>query len=221
MCFGPVASFAASAVLGSTGTLVVKNVREKKEIFFATFPILFAAQQFSEGLLWLLLRQGKSGVLLHAVTFIFLLFAYSLWPVLCPVSVYAIEYHPERKRILRFLTLLGAATSLYLLFFIVTQPVDAEVVNRCLHYETYVRAAPWFTVVYVLVTLLPYFISSHKSILIFGIPNLIFCAITYIFYRNHFISVWCFFAAILSLTLYVFLRKLHHQPLLSGGRRGS
>ena len=31
------------------------------------------------------------------------------------------------------------------------------------------------------------------------------------FHRLAFISVWCFFAAVLSLTLYVFLRKLHHE----------
>lgn len=71
-----------------------------------------------------------------------------------------------------------------------------------------------FAGVYVIVTILPYFLSSHRSILIFGIPNLIFCAIAYFFYRMAFISVWCFFAAILSLTLYFFLRRLHHEPLL-------
>ena len=36
----------------------------------------------------------------------------------------------------------------------------------------------------------------------------------YFLYNWAFISVWCFFAAVLSLTLYVFLRKLHHQPIL-------
>jgi len=43
---------------------------------------------------------------------------------------------------------------------------------------------------------------------------IIFGTAAYFFYRIAFISVWYFSAAILSLTLYFFLRKLHHEPLL-------
>ena len=214
MCFGPVASFTASGVLSSIGALIIRNIRSKKEILFAAFPVLFALQQFVEGLLWLAIRNGKPQAVLNGLTFAFLTFAYSLWPVLCPASVYMIEYHPKKKKQLRLLMVLGIITAGYLFFFIVKNPVRAAILNCSIHYETYVSGPYVFTGVYLMVTVLPYFLSSHRAILIFGVPNLIFCLIAYFFYNVVFISVWCFFAAVLSLTLYVFLRKLHHQPVL-------
>lgn len=214
MCFGPVASFTASGILTFLGTLVLKNIRSQKEILFAAFPLLFALQQGIEGLLWLAIQNGKPEALLRSLTFVYLIFAYSLWPILCPLSVYAIEYNNTRKRVLRVLILLGILTSFYLLFSIITNPIRAVVLNCSIRYETYAAGVYLFIGVYIAATILPYFISSHRAILMFGIPNLVFCTIAYIFYTRAFVSVWCFFAAFLSLTLYFFLRKLHHQPLL-------
>ena len=216
MCFGPVASFSASAVLASFGVLILRNVRSPKELLFAAFPALFALQQLVEGALWLVLaNDAKPEAAVRVLSFGFLLFAYGLWPVLCPASVYAIEYDESRKKVLRFMILAGLTTSLYLLYFIFSMPVSAAAVHCSIRYQTFVTGAPWFAGIYVLATIFPHFISSHRSILIFGLPNLIFCAIAYYLYNWTFVSTWCFFAAIVSLTLYFFLRRLHHQPLLS------
>lgn len=214
MCFGPVASFSASALLASFGTLILRNIRARRELWFAAFPALFSFQQLIEGALWLTLKNGHPESLIRPLSLAFLLFAYGLWPVFCPASVYAIEYDPKRKRALRLMILLGVVTSTYLLSFIFTHPVSAVILNCSIRYHTFVTGAPWFAGIYVAATILPYFISSHRAILIFGIPNLAFCAIAYFFYNWAFVSVWCFFAAVLSLTLYFFLRRLHHQPLL-------
>lgn len=214
MCFGPVASFTAGGFLASMGIVIFKNIKSPKELLLAAFPIIFAAQQLIEGFIWLIVQNGEPHVLEGSLTFIYLVFAYSLWPVLCPASVYAIEYNHARRKILRVFILLGALVSAYLFFFIIKNPVYAVAVDHNMTYKTFVARAHWFAVVYVFVTILPYFVSSHRSILVFGVPNLIFCAIAYLVYRTSFISVWCFFAAVISANLYVFLRKLHHQPLL-------
>ncbi len=112
MCFGPVASFSSSGILASIGAMVLKNVRARKELFFAAFPILFAIQQALEGVLWVLIEHGKPEIIRRFFTLFYLIFAYSIWPVLCPISVYVIEPDPERKKILRLLLLSGVATSL-------------------------------------------------------------------------------------------------------------
>ena len=111
MCFGPVASFSASAVLASFGVLILRNVRSPKELLFAAFPALFALQQLVEGALWLVLaNDAKPEAAVRVLSFGFLLFAYGLWPVLCPASVYAIEYDESRKKVLRFMILAGLTT---------------------------------------------------------------------------------------------------------------
>jgi hypothetical protein len=215
MCFGPVASFTAGAFLASIGTAVLKNVRRRKELWFAAFPLLFAVQQMTEGFLWLVLKKGGPENMRRPLTFIFLVFAYSLWPVLCPVSVYAIEYDKRRRKILRFFIFLGVLTSAYLLFYVFKNSAYVSVVDHHIRYHTFVNGYTWFTGIYILVTLFPYFISSQRAILWFGGPNLIFCAAAFILYRVTFISVWCFFAALISINLYISLRKLHHEPVLS------
>ncbi len=178
--------------------------------------MLFAIQQFIEGLIWLEIKNNRAeSALTRGLTFAFLVFAYGVWPALCPLSVYAIECNPARKRILRFLTYLGVLTSTYLLLFTIINPFDTSVASCCsIHYQTFVPLARNFTLIYIAATLLPYFISSQRAILVFGLPNLIFCGIAYYVYENAFISVWCFFAAVISANLYFFLRKLHHEPLL-------
>lgn len=214
MCFGSVASFTVSAFLFSIGALVMRNIRTRKELLFAAFPFLFAIQQMLEGFLWLTIKSGSPHPLLHWLTFGFLMFAYGAWPLLCPLSVYIIEHDIERRKLLRYLILLGAGTSFYLMFSIIINPIHAAVFNCSIRYETYVAGVWLFTATYVAATILPYFISSHRSILMFGMPNLFFFIIAYFFYEKAFISVWCFFAATISLALYFFLRTLHHQPIL-------
>jgi len=195
--------------------LVIRNIRSRKEILFALFPMLFAAQQLIEGTLWLVVRNSDvSPRIVTGLAFAFLVFAYGLWPVLCPLSVYAIEYDPRRRRLLCVLTGLGALISLYLMLSIVLTPPDVEVWNSSLRYLTEIKAITLLKLAYITTTILPYFISSQRPILIFALPNMVFCFISYFFYRSVGISVWCFFAAILSLTLYVFLKKLHHEPIL-------
>lgn len=53
MCFSATASFTASAVLGITGIATLRQVKFKSLIFLACLPLLFAIQQFNEGLIWL------------------------------------------------------------------------------------------------------------------------------------------------------------------------
>lgn len=216
MCFGPVASFTASGFLASIGVLIIRNVRARKELFFAAFPALFAVQQFIEGLIWVELKNGRTeGALMNGLTFSFLLFAYGLWPILCPLSVYAIEYNPRRRKILRFLTYLGILTSCYLLIFIIINPFDTLIAGcGSVRYQTFVPLGEKFTLIYIAATLLPYFVSSQRIILVFGIPNVIFCVVAYFTYEHAFISTWCFFAALISANLYIFLKKLHHEPVL-------
>jgi hypothetical protein len=221
MCFGPVSSFTASGILLSLWTVVLKNVRNRKELLFASFPILFAIQQCIEGALWLALRHKKPQALVHELAFSFLIFAYVLWPTLCPASVYAIEYDQRQREKLRFVILLGLSVSSYLLFFLIKNPVDVYIVNGCIRYNTYVPAALWFTGIYVTAVVAPYFLSTQRAILFFGIPNLVFFVVARLFYSKAFVSVWCFFAAILSLTLYFFLKNIHHErmlPLLAKAR---
>ncbi len=60
MCFNANASFGASAVIGVIGILALRKVKNPSHYAFAGIPLLFAIQQFVEGVLWLALKQPHS-----------------------------------------------------------------------------------------------------------------------------------------------------------------
>ena len=59
MCFSATANFVGSAVLGAVGVVTLTKVKHRRELLFATLPILFAIHQFIEGFVWL----GLDGIL--------------------------------------------------------------------------------------------------------------------------------------------------------------
>lgn len=213
MCFGPVASFTASTFLSGIGIAVSKQVRARKEWLFAAFPFLFAVQQFIEGVIWLLLRGSGSESLILILSRVYLVFAYNLWPVLCPISVYVIEPDAKRKTFFAGLTAVGVLTSAYLFYCTAVNPLETIALGCSIRYDTFIPKAFWFLTLYGAATILPFFVSTRRSVLMFGLPNLVLCVISFFIYNKTFISVWCFFAALISANLLLFLRHLHQSPV--------
>ena len=58
MCFSAPVSFAASAFVAGAGALALRETRTVSERPFASVPLLFAMQQFVEGVLWVV-RTGS------------------------------------------------------------------------------------------------------------------------------------------------------------------
>ena len=74
MCFSAPASFIASgglAVLGGVSFVTAK----KEDKILAAIPILFAIQQFCEGIQWIYLNSGSSSLI---AGYLFLFFAFIL-----------------------------------------------------------------------------------------------------------------------------------------------
>ena len=214
MCFGPTASFTASAALTAVGVASLKKARSKKELLFAALPVFFAAQQFIEGVLWLALQRGQAR-LEHELTFAYFLFAYFFWPIFFPASVYLLEPEKERQRIILPLIFLGIGTSSYLFYFILKDPFRAFAVNCSLHYQTTAHRPYLLIAFYLASTFIPYLLSSYKPVVMLGVINIIFCGIAYYFYHSGFDSVWCYFAAALSIGVYFFIRGLHGKEMPS------
>lgn len=100
---------------------------------------------------------------------------------------------------------LGLAVGVYLLFFIVTGPVVPEIVGQHIVY-----LSPHFFIkpvipLYVTATCLTGVFSSHP-LKLFGALTLLSFSATYLFYAHALVSVWCFFAAILSVLICLHLR---------------
>lgn len=89
---------------------------------FALTPMLFAIQQFVEGIVWVALSNPESefaAMWLSKTVYAFLVFAWVIWPVFIPFFMMKLEENPQRKKILKGLLINGFG---FLLFFIWLPP---------------------------------------------------------------------------------------------------
>lgn len=204
MCFSATASLIAGGSLSATGVLTIKKVKTKADLPFASIPLLFGIQQIIEGVVWLSFGQP---LLNHIATNVYLLFAFVVWPIFVPFSVLAMENNQKRKKILHIFLFLGLAVGLYLLHLIIVGKFSAHVINKSIAYHSLYTHVFSTVVFYFLVTCGSTLFSSHRIVRMFGIIFLVSAAITTLFFLEAFISVWCFFAAILSILIFIYFYR--------------
>jgi hypothetical protein len=208
MCFSPEASFIGGIVISSIGVATIKKVHNPKQIVFASIPFIFGIQQITEGFLWLALQNPNYGYFQKGSTYIFLGFAEVLWPIVTPLSVLLMEENKLRKRYLSVLLGLGVALSSYYAFCLISFHVRPQILNLHIHYYTdFPKSIAMMVVfVYMIVTIMPFFVSSIKKMNLFGSCVFMSALVTAIFFTQYLTSVWCFFAALISGIIYWILR---------------
>ncbi|MBI4438013.1 hypothetical protein HY631_03640 [Candidatus Uhrbacteria bacterium] len=203
MCFSATASFTAGAVLTAAGVATVSQVKKRQDRLLASLPFLFGIQQFLEGFIWL---YPDTGLITRSLAYGFLFFAFLLWPVYIPLSVWSHETDPERKCLLHYLIAFGFAGTLYLGAVLLTQALDVQIVNESIRYAITVPVETPGLILYLIVTVGAMLLSSRPMLNLFGLLTLLSAWISWQFYAVTFTSVWCYFAAILSLYLFFYFR---------------
>ena len=210
MCFSATASFIAGTALSGLGVQTAREVRHRSELPLSLIPLLFGVQQLVEGVLWLTFEYDAP-VTRQVTTYTYSVFSHVLWPMFIPFAVLCLERTSWRRRALLGFQAIGVAVGSYLLYFIVTRPVVAAIdelhVVRHMIYES-----PHFfnipvMLLYVGATCLGCFVSSHRYVRLFGLLELVAFVAAYLFYVGALVSIWCFFAAILSVMIYLQLRS--------------
>ena len=215
MCFSATASFSAGALLLGIGTLTLRSAlatRQRRALPFAAIPMLFAVQQLTEGVIWLTFTEEATR--LNAVmTHVYSFFSHVLWPVYVPVAVLLIEPERWRRRGLAAFAAAGAAVSAYLLYVLVAFPVVSRPTGQHIEYDSPHFFAAVTMTLYLLSTAISPLLSTHRMVGVFGVLALLSFGAAYGFYATWFISVWCFFAALLSSVIYLHfgVRELHRN----------
>lgn len=204
MCFSAEASFISGAVLSIAGIVSVKKVKKTSELTFAAIPLFFAVQQITEGFLWLSLKHKIDDSWQQPMTYLFLLFAQVFWPTWVPLSILLIEKNIKRKKILRIILAMGILVSLCLAYRLLTQTIQAEIIHKHIFYNLYTPAAAVhvLALLYMTSIVLPPFVSSIKKMKFIAVILFISFVVTKIFFDYYLISVWCFFAALVSVAVF-------------------
>ena len=197
MCFSAPVSFTAGAVLLAVGTATLKRAGNRAEFAYAAIPMLFGIQQLIEGAIWL--SFGLDAPLFIAImTFLYSLFSHVLWPVYVPFSALLLESIRWRRQVLLVFLAAGAVVGFYLLVNMYRFPITSRPVGGHIQYlSAHFFIAPVMTG-YLAATCISMLFSSHRFVNVFGIAAALSFLLSYAIYQQWFISVWCFFAAVLS-----------------------
>lgn len=210
MCFSSSASFIAGASLLAVGAGSLKYAKKPHQYFFAAIPLLFAVQQTLEGFLWLSFLNNDFLAFKIPSMYGFLLFAQVIWPTWVPLSIWRLENKKRKKKIQAILLAIGIAISLYLAFCLLIFEVDAEILQGNIQYTLKFPHTDYYllSIMYFLTVAISPFFSSLKYMKVLGILVILSLIITTLFFNNHLISVWCFFAAAISVMVLFIMRRL-------------
>jgi len=208
MCFSANASFGVSALLLAGGVASVKSVKLNNSIFFAIIPFIFSVQQFLEGMLWLSFSNTHFLNWRTFSEYTFLVFAQVLWPIWVPLSILQLEKNQVKKKLLSGLLGLGIIVAFYIAYCLIVSPVNTIISNHHISYEVNYPHNTSFMIgiLYFLPTIVPPFISSLKKMKLLGLGILLSFIISKIFFKDYVVSVWCFFAAIISIIVYIIMK---------------
>lgn len=215
MCFSAEASFGASIALTAIGVATFKKAGKSELRWLAMIPLMFGIQQFMEGLVWIAFLNEEYSGLLNFGTVGFLIFAWIIWPVYLPLSLWKLERNYLRKIIMSVLLITGVFVAFSLVYVLIFKGVRTSVLDCSIKYEVlYKHPLSWvFSILYLLTTVLPNLVSGYGKMWLLGLLNLITYLFTKIYYDNHVISIWCFLAGITSIVIYYIVWDLKRSEV--------
>jgi hypothetical protein len=245
MCFSASVSYSAAAVLAGAGIYAFQQAGRlhRPYLMWALVPVFFGLQQAFEGRVWQELDAGNaSAAVPFALGFHF--FSHFLWLWWFPLCSYIVEPGQAsktgqiskigklRKRVIGGCAMFGAFAGTLVYSVMLFHPEWMSVAVKE-HSITYDFSVPYRSSIhlpitpaalYALTILVPLFLSSRRLIRIFGVLAILSSVLASEAYGYAYVSVWCFFAAVLSLYLVYMIRHLvaagqgeHTVPARSDG----
>jgi hypothetical protein len=218
MCFSAEASFGMGAALLPAGAYCVHTAlhADRRYLSLAAFPVFFGAQQMFEGLVWTGLERHHAD-LVRVGSLGFLFFALAWWPFWIPVCAALLEPRRRVRRLLLPVAVLGLAWFWVLYWPLLWQRdlLNTRVAGHSIEYELgdgmpilQLMPRQLLRACYVLFVFLPLALASNRELRSFGLLLGASGGLTLLIAARAYVSVWCFFGALLSLYLGVKFAKV-------------
>jgi hypothetical protein len=201
MCFSATASFVTAGAMVAAGAVTLRRVERREDLLLAAVPLFLAVQQATEGMLWLALPVMPDQPVSTWLTLTFLLFAKLFWPIFAPLAVLLAEPEPWRRRAMAACLAFGVAVALFFLWSFTVDSHASQIVGRHIVYSQ-TRGTPAIVgLAYLLATGITPALSSHRFLKRFAAIVIVGSLVSFLFYWEAFVSVWCFFATAVSAVL--------------------
>lgn len=219
MCFSATANFVGSAGLAAVGVITLTRVAHKRELLFASLPLLFALHQFMEGFVWLGIDGDISPPAMSFAAQLYMFYAQGVLPILVPLAVLLIEPNWRRRDWVLPFVFLGVILGLYILWCLLQYPTDVSARAHSVVYYNPGTHHELIAVLYVIATCGALFFSGYFYVVGLAVANLVGILVVIAFKRYAFTSVWCAYAAVISVLIYGHFhrRRLLEQRQLKAG----
>jgi hypothetical protein len=204
MCFSATASFTASFLLLVCGIAALYRAKKNQRLF-AMIPLLFSVQQFIEGTIW---QSLTSGTAVQLATYAYLSFVFIIWPNWVPLSISLMSKRISEKKLMALPMIAGILTSILAISYSFVSSPQAMIVDHHIKYTAHLPGWLWIpgTCLYLFATIAPFFIPKISNLWMMGVVLALSYIATLLFYHMAILSVWCFFAAILSVFVFIIIR---------------
>lgn len=214
-----IANFTLAGILLVIGVLTLKKVSHSAELVFASLPLLFGLHQFTQGVVWLGLYHVVSPRTLHAASMLFVFYAQAILPFWVPLAIWLLEPRGPRRHVIAVLLVLGALLMAYVGWGLLRQPTQVFISHYSLVYFNPNTRHLWVALIYILTTCGSLMLSRSVAIQLFGWLNLFGLLLVYWIAQYSFTALWCLYAALVSVILYLhfierriaFLRTLQRE----------
>jgi hypothetical protein len=212
VCFSVQADVVAGAALLPVAAVSLREVRRARELPFASLPLLFAAHQLVEALVWAGYDDhAVPEPVAHDAVLVYLGYAMVVLPTIFPLSVLLLEPRSGRLPVAPFV-LLGVVMSVVLGVEVFSAPVTVVVHPHALGYATGLRHGDLLSPGYVAAVIEPAVLSGYRSVVAFGVVNLVGLVVVALVYRDAFASLWCVYAALSSIFVVVHMVRRRRLP---------
>jgi len=211
MCFSAPASFALSGILVGVGAASLARSASPAHRMLAAAPLLFGAQQAAEGLVWLTAGAPSHAAIQRVAVDVFMGFALVVWPFWVPLSLQRIERNQARRRILTGLCWFSGVVSASAAVLVSRWQPFAEIAGHTIRYDypgtSNAALHVLLVLAYIASTIAPFFVSTSKLARTLGVTLVVSATAAALIRRESLTSVWCFFAAILSVLIFFAVRS--------------
>lgn len=208
MCFAPEADALVGGIVIGVGVDALRHVRRPEQIALASLPLLLGLHQLTEAFVWWGLQGHLAESVEHIAVWVYLAFAFGALPVLVPVAVGLIERVPARRWVVCGFGALGVAVATALTVPMFRGPIHAMIEGRHIAYSVDAEAhGGQLTALYVVATCGALLASSYRDIARLGVLNLVVIPVLVWLTIGGFVSLWCFWAAVISIAIAIHLRR--------------
>jgi hypothetical protein len=199
VCFSPEGDLVGGCVVTAIGVDAFRHLKGRdNHLLLAGLPLVLGAHQLDESLVWWGLRGDVPHAAGTVATWVYLLVALTVVPVLVPLAVLRIEQERRRRRLVALFGVLGAVVAIILLEAMIRDGVSARQGYLHVAYSIGLRHGVVIIGLYVVATCGALLVSSYKHVRIFGVANVAAVITLALLTASGFASLWCLYAALAS-----------------------